>query len=83
MTTHEDASAQPTYVRASCYPVPDGYRVELHPTGGALPGPHWPRPCTHPTLATAMAWAYATTAHHPDLHLDGLTLAGPPPTPPA
>jgi hypothetical protein len=62
-----------TYVRARCYPVPDGYRVEFQPTGGAIPGPGWPRPRTHPTLASAMAWAYAIT-HTTGLHLDGLTL---------
>jgi len=75
------ANVSPTYVRARCYPVPDGYRVEFEPTGGAIPGPGWPHPRTHPTLGAAMAWAYAIT-HTTNLHLDGLTLSPPPPPTP-
>jgi hypothetical protein len=72
--TYTDPLRPPVYARARCYPVPGGYHVELHPLGSALPGPGWPHPRDFPTLAAAMAWAYAAGTR-PGLALDGLTLS--------
>jgi hypothetical protein len=62
-----------TYMRARCWPVQGGYRVTLHPTGGAIPGPGWPLPRTFTDLGKAMAWAYSLDAQK-GWCMEGLTL---------
>lgn len=62
------------YMRARCFPAAGGYRVEIHPTGGAIPGPGWPAPRTFADLGTAMAWAYSLDATG-SWRMEGLTLA--------
>lgn len=64
----------PVFMRARCWPVPGGYRVQLDPTGGAIPGPGWPAPRTFCDLGAAMAWAYSLDAQK-GWRMEGLTLS--------